>query len=73
MFSKLNNLEIDDSLFISDINKNKKEYLIYSKNVVPEDDNMSTNDSDSIEVTLITCQNNNNRKRLVVKAKIKEL
>ncbi len=73
MFSKLNNLEIDDSLFISDINKNKKEYLIYSKNVVPEDDNMSTNDSDSIEVTLITCQNNNNRKRLVVKAKMKEL
>ena len=73
MFSKLKNLEINDSFFISDTNKRKKEYLIYSKKIVPENDNLSTKNSDSPEVTLITCQNNNNKKRLVIKAKMKEL
>ena len=73
MFSKLDDLEINDSIFISDINKNRKEYLVYSKNVVIENDRVSTKNSNFTEITLITCKSNNNKKRIVIKAKMKEL
>ena len=72
MFSKLDKLNINDEIFVSDINKNKQEYIVYDKYTIKEDDLGCTKDTNNIELTLITCNNSNNKKRTVVKAKVKE-
>lgn len=71
MFSKIDTLNINDSIYISDLNKNKLEYIVYDKYTIYEDDLNCTQDTNNIEVTLITCNKNNNKKRVVVKAKVK--
>lgn len=72
MFSKLDKLNIGDSIYISDVNKNRIEYIIYNKYTANENDLTCANNSNNVEITLITCNNNNNTKRVVVKAKMKE-
>ena len=72
MFSKLDILDKDDSIFVSDLNKNRKEYIIYDKYNINENDLTCTNNSKSVEITLVTCNKNNNRKRIIIKAKMKE-
>ncbi len=72
MFSKLDKLNKNDSVFISDLNKNKLEYIVYDKYTTNEKDISCTKKTSNIEVTLITCNSNNNNKRIVIKAKMKE-
>lgn len=72
MFSRIDELNIDDKLYISDLNKNKLEYVIYSKYITSENDLTCTTNTNNIEVTLITCNKNNNNKRIVIKAKVKD-
>ena len=72
MFSKLNELQINDKIFISDLNKNKLEYTVYTKYTATENDWSCASDSNNIEITLITCNNSNNTKRIVIKAKVTE-
>lgn len=71
MFSKIDTLNINDSIYISDLNKNKLEYTVYDKYTTDEDDLNCTQETNDIEVTLITCNKNNNKKRVVIKAKVK--
>lgn len=72
MFSRLDELNINDKIYISDLNKNKLEYTIYSKYTTLENDWSCTSESNNIEITLITCNKSNNTKRVVVKAKVTE-
>lgn len=72
MFSKIDELNVGNSIYISDLNKNRLEYIIYNKYTSNEDDLSCATDSNNIEVTLITCNKNNNNKRVVIKAKMKE-
>ena len=72
MFSKLDKLNKNDSVFISDLNKNKLEYIVDDKYTTNEKDISCTKKTSNIEVTLITCNSNNNNKRIVIKAKMKE-
>lgn len=70
MFSNLKRLEIGDSIFVTDTNGNKIEYLVYDKyKVYPkETECLSQNTEGEREVTLITCTGGA-IKRLIVKAR----
>jgi len=70
MFSKLHKLSIGDSFYITDLNDIKLKYIIYKKFVVNENNLECIKETDSIEVTLITCNNIDNSKRLIIKAKM---
>lgn len=69
MFSKLHKLNIGDFFYITDLNNTKLNYIIYEKYVVEENNLDCTKNSNNVEVTLITCNNTDNSKRLVIKAK----
>ena len=71
MFSKLNKLNLGDNIYITDLNNTKLEYVIYNKFKVKENNLRCTESSNNIEITLITCNDNNNSERIVVKAKVK--
>ena len=72
MFSKLYKLNINDSIYITDLNNVKLEYVIYKKFKVKENNLDCIANTSNIEVTLITCNERNNSERIVVKAKVKE-
>ena len=72
MFSKLDELNIGDSIFITDLNNTKLEYIIYNKQNVKENNLSCTNNTSKPEITLITCKQNNNKERIVIKAKVRE-
>lgn len=72
MFSQLYKLNINDSIFITDLNNVRLEYIIYEKFKVKENNLDCTKDTSDIQVTLITCNDTNNKERIVVKAKVKE-
>ena len=72
MFSKLDKLNINDEIYISDVNKNTKTYIIYDKYTVKETNLDCIKNTQNIELTLITCNNSNNKKRTIIKAKMKE-
>lgn len=71
MFSKLHKLNIGDSIFITDLNNVKLEYIVYDKFKVKQNNLECTKSSNNVEVTLITCNENNNKERVVIKAKMK--
>lgn len=71
MFSKLNKLNIGDSIFITDLNNTKLEYIIYNKFRVKQNNLACTENTNDVEITLITCNENNNSERIVIKAKVK--
>lgn len=71
MFSNLNLLNIGDSIYITDLNNTKIEYIIYDKFKVKENNLECIQDTTNIEITLITCNKLNNNERIVVKAKMK--
>ena len=73
MFSRIDQLEKNDSIFISGIDTTKTEYKIYDKYIASEDNLECTNNTQNVEVTLVTCSKNNNRKRIIIKAKMKEI
>lgn len=70
MFSKLHKLNIGDFFYITDLNNTKLKYIIYKKFVVNENDLNCIKETNTIEVTLITCNNIDNSKRLIIKAKM---
>lgn len=72
MFSKLYKLNINDSIFITDLNNVKLEYIIYEKSKIKENNLDCTRNTSDIQITLITCNDTNNKERIVVKAKVKE-
>lgn len=67
MFSKLIYLDKNDSFYIYDTNGNKLEYTVFKKYISDSNDTSFLNESNSIEVTLITCSNTNNSKKLIIK------
>lgn len=70
-FSKINSLQFDDKVYIYDLSGNKLEYNIYSKFEVDAYNTDCTSQNMQIkEVTLITCNNLNDTKRIVIKAKL---
>ena len=71
MFSKLHKLNIGDSIFITDLNNVRLEYVVYDKFKVKQNNLECTKSSNNVEVTLITCNDNNNKERVVIKAKMK--
>ena len=72
MFSKLYKLNKNDSVFITDLNNLRLEYIIYEKFKVKENNLDCTKDTSDTQITLITCNDTNNKERIVVKAKVKE-
>lgn len=72
MFSKLYQLNTSESIFITDLNNVKLEYIIYDKFKVKENNLSCISNSNNLEITLITCNDNNNSERIVIKAKVKE-
>ena len=72
MFSKLNDLNISDSIFITDLNNVRLEYSVFEKYIVKENNLNCTNNTKNIELTLITCNDTNNKERIVIKAKVKD-
>lgn len=71
MFSKLNQLEKGDSIYITDLNHVRLEYKIYDKFKVDENNLECTINTPDVQVTLITCREINNKERIVLKAKMK--
>ena len=71
MFSKLNKLAIGDYIYVTDLNNTRLEYVVYNKFKVKENNLNCTENTKNIEITLITCNDNNNSERIVVKAKMK--
>lgn len=71
MFSKLYMLDISDSIYITDLNNTRLEYVVYDKFKVKENNLDCTKDGKNIEITLITCNNANNSERIIIKAKVK--
>lgn len=71
MFSKLHKLNVNDSIFITDLNNVKLEYIIYEKLKVKENNLDCTINTNNTEITLITCNDSNNSERIVIKAKVK--
>ena len=71
MFSKLNLLDIGDSIFITDLNNSRLEYIVYKKLKVDENNLDCIKNTNNVEVTLITCNKSNNSQRMVIKAKMK--
>lgn len=71
MFSRLNKLDIGDSIYITDLNNSRIEYIIYNKYRVKQSNLNCTENTNNVEITLITCNSNNNSERIVIKAKVK--
>lgn len=71
MFSNLNLLDVENSIFITDLNNSKVEYIVYDKFKVKENNLDCRQNSNNVEITLITCNDINNSERIVVKAKMK--
>ena len=69
MFGKTKNLEVGDSIELTDLNKHTISYQIYRKFVTDPNDIsiLKTEDNSIREVTLITCTNGN-KERLILKA-----
>ena len=72
MFSKLNKLNTNDSIFITDLNNTRLEYVIYQKSEIKQNNLEGIKNTSSTEITLITCNSIDNSERIMIKAKVKE-
>lgn len=70
-FSRLGELSIKDEIILEDLKGKKYEYIIFDIFETKEDDMSVLKSSKTYELTLITC-NNSNKKRIIVKAYMKE-
>lgn len=70
MFGRVNELQIDDIIQLTDLDKNTKNYKVYEIFKTTPDDKsvVETDELGTREVTLITCTNGN-KQRLIVKAR----
>ena len=73
-FSKISLLNISDIITIYDISGNSIDYEVYENKEVNFDDLncLSQDNVDKKELTLLTCNNSNANKRIIIKAKEKE-
>lgn len=73
-FSRLNELSVGDIIEIYDLSGSKINYTIFQKQIVDSTDLTCTNQNvmGQKQITLITCSNTNNSKRLIIKAKNKK-
>lgn len=71
-FGNLKKLEKGDNLFLISSKGNAEMYKVYDIYIVDETDMSCTSQETKgkIELTLITCDNDNNKKRLVVKCRV---
>lgn len=70
-FGKLDELELKDIIKIKDLNNIEYEYIIYDIFEIDENDFSILNGNKNYELTLLTCNNSNN-KRIIIKAYRKE-
>ena len=70
MFQNIKNLDIDDEIYLTDINGNKMKYTIYDIYIVLPNDTkcLSQRTNGEIELTLITCTFDS-EKRIIIKAR----
>ena len=70
MFGKINQLEKEDQIYISDLYGNEVSYKIFNKYITnPNDDTvLESVNKEKREITLITCINGN-KDRLIIKAR----
>ena len=71
-FSRIGELDVKDKIILEDLKNNKYEYVIFDIFETREDDMTVLKATKNYELTLITC-NNSNKKRVIVKAYMKEL
>lgn len=71
MFSNLKKLDKNDVIYITDLNNVKLEYIVYDKFIVKENNLTCINNTSNTEITLITCNDVDNSKRIIIKAKVK--
>lgn len=72
MFTDIKQLEIGDEIILTSQNAGSLIYEVYDKyKVKPEDTSCLSQETDEIELTLISCTNDSS-KRIIVKAKVKE-
>lgn len=72
MFSKLYKLNTNDSIYITDLNNTKLEYVVYEKFKVKQNNLACTANTADTQITLVTCNEQNNKERIIIKAKVKE-
>jgi len=71
-FNRLNELDIDDTIIVTDLNDQTYSYRVYKTSIVHETDTSVLKNSDFDEITLITCDpigEKNPEYRLIIKAK----
>lgn len=71
-FGNLEELEKGDTVFVLSSKGSAQMYKVYNTYIVDETDMSCTSQETNgkIELTLITCDNNDNKKRLVVKCRV---
>lgn len=66
-FSRLNEMQIGEKIYLSDLGGKNYQYIIYDKYKVKSDDFESLKSQRTYDLTLITCDNSNG-KRLIIRA-----
>jgi len=70
-FGRIDELEIKDKIKLIDLEEKEYEYIVYDKFETDEEDLSILKSNKNYELTLLTC-NNSNKKRIIVKAFMKE-
>lgn len=70
-FGRIAELEIKDMIKLVDLNGKEYEYIVYDNFEIDENDFSILKPNKNYELTLLTC-NNSNKKRIIVKAYMKE-
>ncbi len=66
-FSEIEKLEINDEILIDNLKNKTYRYIVYEKNEVDANDFSITKSKKKTELTLVTCNNTNN-KRIIIKS-----
>ncbi len=70
-FSRIAELNIKDNIKLIDLDGNEYNYIVYDNFEISEDDFSILKQKKKYELTLLTC-NNSNKKRVIIKAYMKE-
>lgn len=70
-FGKVNELEIKDKIKLINLEGKEFEYIVFDKFEIDDDDLSILKSTKNYELTLLTC-NNSNKKRIIIKAYMKE-
>lgn len=71
-FGNLKKLTIGDNIFLASSKGDSQLYKVYDIYIVDETDMRPTSQETNgkMELTLITCDNDNNKKRLIIKSRV---